>query len=48
MMAIYESLRTQNVVKLPLQTKESPLELMIDDGTLKVTKPGKYDIRVPF
>lgn len=48
MMAIYESLRIQNVVNLPLTTKESPLELMIDDGTLEVTKPGKYDIRVPF
>jgi predicted dehydrogenase len=48
MMAIYESLRIQNVVRLPLETKESPLELMIDDGTLPVTKPGKYDIRAPF
>jgi len=48
MMAIYESLRIQNVVRLPLETKESPLELMIDDGTVSVTKPGKYDIRVPF
>ncbi|MFC1717276.1 Gfo/Idh/MocA family protein [Candidatus Poribacteria bacterium] len=48
MMAIYESLRIQNVVNLPLETKESPLELMIDDGTLPVTKPGKYDIRAPF
>ena len=48
MMAIYESLRIQNVVHLPLETRESPLELMIDDGTLTVTKPGKYDIRVPF
>jgi len=48
MMAIYESLRIQNVVHLPLETKESPLELMIDDGTLSVTKQGKYDIRVPF
>jgi len=48
MMAIYESLRIKNVVKLPLETMESPLELMIDDGTLPVTKPGKYDIRVPF
>ncbi len=48
MMAIYESLRMKNVVRLPLETKESPLELMIDDGTLSVTKPGQYDIRVPF
>jgi predicted dehydrogenase len=48
MMAIYESLRIHDVVELPLQTKESPLELMIDGGALPVTKPGKYDIRVPF
>ena len=48
MMAIYESLRIHDVVHLPLQTKESPLELMIDGGMLPVTKPGKYDIRVPF
>jgi len=48
MMAIYESLRIQDVVHLPLQTKESPLEMMIDDGSLPVTKPGKYDIRAPF
>jgi UDP-N-acetyl-2-amino-2-deoxyglucuronate dehydrogenase len=48
MMAIYESLRIHDVVHLPLQTKESPLELMIDSGALPVTKPGKYDIRVPF
>lgn len=48
MMAIYESLRIHDVVYLPLQTKASPLELMIDGGALPVTKPGKYDIRVPF
>jgi UDP-N-acetyl-2-amino-2-deoxyglucuronate dehydrogenase len=48
MMAIYESLRIHDVVYMPLQTKESPLDLMIDGGALPVTKPGKYDIRVPF
>jgi len=48
MMAIYESLRIHDVVNLPLQTKESPLELMIDGGAFPVTKPGKYDIRVSF
>ena len=48
MMSIYESLRIHDVVILPLQTKESPLELMIDGGALPVTEPGKYDIRVPF
>lgn len=48
MMAIYESLRIHDVVNLPLETKNSPLEMMIDGGALPVTKPGKYDIRVPF
>ena len=48
MMAIYESLRIRGVVRMPLATKASPLGMMIDDGTLPVLKPGKYDIRVPF
>jgi len=48
MMAIYESLRTHNVVFMPLEIRQSPLELMIDGNSLPVTKSGKYDIRVPF
>ena len=48
MMAIYESLRINNVVNMPLETRESPLDLMIEDGTLMVTKEGRYDIRKPF
>ncbi len=48
MMAIYESLRIRNVVILPLQTRENPLDLMVEDGTLPVKKPGRYDIRAPF
>lgn len=48
MMAIYESLRIKGIVRMPLETKESPLFMMIDDGTLPVEKPGKYDIRIPF
>lgn len=46
LMAIYESARTKGLVTLPLQTQESPLRIMIDDGTLPVEKPGKYDIRL--
>lgn len=46
MMAIYESARTKGLVKLPLETKESPLVRMIEDGMLPVEKPGKYDIRL--
>jgi len=48
MMAIYESLRIKGVVKMPLESRESPLETVIDDGTLPVLEPGKYDIRTPF
>ena len=44
-MTIYESLRIKNVVEMPLKTRESPLDLMIEDGTLPVLKPGRYDIR---
>ena len=48
MMAIYESLRTKNVVTFPLETRENPLDLMVEDGTLPVLQPGRYDIRAPF
>ena len=44
----YESLRIKNVVTMPLETRESPLELMVADGTLPVLKEGRYDIRKPF
>jgi predicted dehydrogenase len=47
LMAIYESVRTKGLVKLPLKTKESPLELMIASGSLPVERAGKYDIRLP-
>jgi predicted dehydrogenase len=47
MMAIYESLRIKGLVRMPLKTKDNPLEMMIKDGTLPVEKPGKYDIRIP-
>jgi predicted dehydrogenase len=46
MMAIYESVRTKGLVRMPLETGESPLEMMIEDGSLPVLKPGKYDIRL--
>jgi UDP-N-acetyl-2-amino-2-deoxyglucuronate dehydrogenase len=48
MMAIYESLRVRNVVTLPLKTRENPLDLLVEDGTLPVKQPGRYDIRAPF
>ncbi|MBI1930855.1 Gfo/Idh/MocA family oxidoreductase, partial [Candidatus Poribacteria bacterium] len=46
MMGLYESVRTKGLVRMPLETKESPLVMMINDGTLPVEKPGKYDIRL--
>ena len=48
MMAFYESLRIKNIVKMPLTTRESPLAMMIDDGTLPVLEEGRYDLRRPF
>ena len=48
MMAIYESLRIKGVVEMPLQTRENPLTLMVEDGTLPVLKSGRYDIRAAF
>ena len=48
MMAIYESSRIRDVVEMPLRTRENPLKLMVEDGTLPVLKPGRYDIRAAF
>tara|TARA_B100000949_G_C14209583_1_gene419667 strand:+ start:366 stop:548 length:183 start_codon:yes stop_codon:yes gene_type:complete len=48
MMAMYESLRIKDFVRYPLKTREHPLELMVEDGTLPVLEPGRYDIRAPF
>ena len=48
MMAIYESLRIKNVVKMPLKTENCPWNLMVEDGTLPVFKPGHYNLRNPF
>lgn len=48
MIAIYESLRIKDVVKMPLETKKNPLDLMVEGGVLPVFEPGRYDIRTPF
>jgi predicted dehydrogenase len=45
MMAMYESARHNKVVHLPMQEKEYPLDLMIDEGKLTVEHEGRYDIR---
>ena len=48
LMAIYESLRIKDVVEFPLETRENPLDLMVEGGLLPVFKEGRYDIRAPF
>jgi len=45
MMALFESARRHEVVRLPLQTRLSPLDLMVEAGDLPVERPGAYDIR---
>ena len=44
-MAIYESARLHEVVAMPVITRCSPLEAMIEAGDLPVERPGRYDIR---
>ena len=44
-MAIYESARLHEVVNMPVRTKYSPIDVMIDQGDLPVERPGPYDIR---
>lgn len=44
-MALYESARRRALVELPLADGASPLVAMIEEGTLAVEEPGKYDIR---
>ena len=45
MMAIYESARRHAVVHFPLEEKDYPLDLMMEEGKLPVEEPGFYDIR---
>ena len=45
LMAIYESVRTHGVVRMPLKTRDNPLDLLVESGHLSVEYPGKYDIR---
>jgi UDP-N-acetyl-2-amino-2-deoxyglucuronate dehydrogenase len=45
MMALYESARLNEVTRLPLLTRDNPLDLMVESGDLPVQRPGKYDIR---
>jgi UDP-N-acetylglucosamine 3-dehydrogenase len=45
MMALYESARKNHIVRLPLEEKGYPLELMVAAGDLPVEIEGRYDIR---
>ncbi len=46
LLGLYESVRTQNLTVFPLPSEASPLHQMIENHTLEVTEPGKYDIRI--
>ncbi|NOZ22805.1 MAG: Gfo/Idh/MocA family oxidoreductase [Planctomycetes bacterium] len=45
LMAGFESMRCKDIVKLPLEPGPSPLDIMVEDGTMPVEVEGKYDIR---
>ena len=45
LMALLESARRNQMVRLPLQEKGYPLELMLQEGLLEPTQKGRYDIR---
>ena len=45
LMALYQSARNHEVVRMPLCVKEYPLDLMFAEGKIPVAEHGKYDIR---
>lgn len=45
MMGVLESARCHEKVYLPLQTRDNPLNLMVESGQLPVQRPGRYDTR---
>ena len=45
LLAIYESARRHQVIRLPMKTLVNPLDLMVEQGQLPVEFPGRYDIR---
>ena len=44
-MAVYESARVHERVMLPLQTRANPPDVAVEDGLLRVERPGRYDDR---
>ena len=45
MMAMFESARKHRAIRMPLEEKGYPLDLMIEEGLLPVEVEGRYDIR---
>lgn len=45
MMGVYESARCHEAVRLPLQTRANPLDLMVESAQLPVQRPGRFDVR---
>ncbi|MBI4531016.1 MAG: Gfo/Idh/MocA family oxidoreductase [Candidatus Latescibacteria bacterium] len=45
MMAMYQSARNHEVVRIPLQEQGYPMDLMFEEGKIPVVEPGAYDIR---
>lgn len=45
MMSIYESARIYQKVSFPVTQTKYPIDLMVEEGKLKVRNQGKYDIR---
>jgi hypothetical protein len=46
LMAVYQSARDHEVVRMPLKVPENPLDRMVEEGKLPVTEAGAYDIRL--
>ena len=45
MMAVYESARVHERVMLPLQTRDNPLDVAVEEGRIPVERPGFWDER---
>lgn len=45
MMAIYQSARNHEVVRMPLEETGYPMDRMFEEGKIPVIEPGAYDIR---
>lgn len=48
MMGIFQSMRTRDVVRMPLTVRDCPLHAMVESGELPVLEEGRYDLRAPF